>query len=559
MGATLVYFPASHTRLLSLIKERVVAGRPPAVFPPENVKTGVLSNADKLCACITPSGPGSYTDNFERLFPTIAGTFDAPAIRALFAAADFVGISNYPRLPSPEVAPADFEAGLKTFSRELALFGVDLRDLVVAKGKKVWFSEVGIGGGASKAGWSRTLDPAAAAASTFSGVAAAYRADLDPWHAGGEQGAAMLRLLRAFYRALSVYVTSAGKCPGCSLGWGVDGAFLWNCGSWDVQALYPTSVGRNWRGEALPVSAVDGSGSFADAGVMALVAGHNAAAAAGAAPTAAQAAAAMALPAGAVPALVAIAPIASGEPPVAKKVAPGGPLASAVGAAAATLLPPTLTLPPPTPPTPTLPTPTPPTPTPPTPPPAASIPGAAPVAPARPHPPPPYPPPPPPPPSNPIATLNSALLSTFGRPFGIAGVLSDSISEDDEIIRRGSAGSSGASLATGARGGGPGAAGSAGIAEEGRDDGEERAALAVVQAAAVEGNDGDDAAAVASSSFASVLIKEQELEDEKGSDGVGSFLSPLQQKDRIDLLMQQQQKQKQQKQREQREQQQQQS
>jgi hypothetical protein len=524
MGATLVYFPASHTRLLSLIKERVVAGRPPAVFPPENVKTGVLSNADKLCACITPSGPGSYTDNFERLFPTIAGTFDAPAIRALFAAADFVGISNYPRLPSPEVAPADFEAGLKTFSRELALFGVDLRDLVVAKGKKVWFSEVGIGGGASKAGWSRTLDPAAAAASTFSGVAAAYRADLDPWHAGGEQGAAMLRLLRAFYRALSVYVTSAGKCPGCSLGWGVDGAFLWNCGSWDVQALYPTSVGRNWRGEALPVSAVDGSGSFADAGVMALVAGHNAAAAAGAAPTAAQAAAAMALPAGAVPALVAIAPIASGEPPVAKKVAPGGPLASAVGAAADTLLPP------PTPPTPTLPTPTPPT-----------------------------PPPPPPPPSNPIAALNSALLSTFGRPFGIAGVLSDSISEDDEIIRRASAGSSGASLATGARGGGPGAAGSAGIAEEGRDDGEERAALAVVQAAAVEGNDGDDAAAVASSSFASVLIKEQELEDEKGSDGVGSFLSPLQQKDRIDLLMQQQQKQKQQKQREQREQQQQQS
>ena len=196
MGATLVYFPASHTTLLSLIKQRVIAGRPPAVFPPENIKTGVLSNADKLCACINPSGPGSYTDNFERLFPTIAAQFDAPAIRALFAAADFVGISNYPRLPSPEVAPADFEAGLKTFSRELALFGVDLKDLVLTKGKKVWFSEVGIGGGAGKGGWTRTLDPAVAAANTFYGVATAYRADLDPWHAGGEQGAAMLRLLR---------------------------------------------------------------------------------------------------------------------------------------------------------------------------------------------------------------------------------------------------------------------------------------------------------------------------------------------------------------------------
>jgi len=219
MGATLVYFPASHTKLLSLIKERVVAGRPPTVFPVANVKTGVLSNADKLCACIDPSsGPGSYTDNFERLFPTIAATFNAPAIRALFSAADFVGISNYPRLPSPEVSPADFEAGIKTFARELALFGVDLKDLVTTKGKQLWFSEVGIGGGANKGGWSRTLEPDIASANTFFGVATAYRADLDPWHAGGEQGAAMLRLLRKFYRALSVYVSSAGSCPGCTLG-----------------------------------------------------------------------------------------------------------------------------------------------------------------------------------------------------------------------------------------------------------------------------------------------------------------------------------------------------
>ena len=343
MGATLVYFPASHTHLLSLIKERVVADRPPAVFPAANIKTGVLSNAEKLCACINPTGPGSYTDNFERLFPTVAATFNASAIRALFAAVDFVGISNYPRLPSPEVAPADFEAGLKTFSRELAMFGVDLKDLVLARGKKVWFSEVGIGGGANKGGWSRTLDPAAAAASTFFGVFTAYRADLDPWHAGVEQGAAMLRLLRKFYRALSVYVSSAGACPGCTLGWGVDGAFLWNCGSWDFQDVYPTSVARDWQGKPMPVSAVDGTGSFADAGAIAVVSGHNAAAVAGTPPAAAQAAAAMALPPGVVPALVAISPLPGGEAPApeaAKKAAGGGPLANDVDAVAAAVVPP---------------------------------------------------------------------------------------------------------------------------------------------------------------------------------------------------------------------------
>ena len=47
MGATLVYHPASHTKLVARLKERVIAGRTPAAFTPTNVKVGVLSNAEQ--------------------------------------------------------------------------------------------------------------------------------------------------------------------------------------------------------------------------------------------------------------------------------------------------------------------------------------------------------------------------------------------------------------------------------------------------------------------------------------------------------------------------------
>lgn len=291
MGATLVYHPASHTKLLAALRERVIAGRTAAAFPPTNVQVGVLSNADKLCSCVAQTGNGTYTDDFVRAWPTIKPQFNLPAIKALFDATDFVGISNYPSLKSPDVRPVDFEAGIKSFATELAQFGVDLRDLVTTKGKTLWFSEVGIGGGGDAGGWSRTADPAYAAANTYHGVTSTYRPETDPWHAGGAGGDGMLALQRKFYSSLASFVSSRGACANCT--WAVDGAFLWNCGSWDVQAIHPASFDANGT-----VDFLTGAGSYADAPTVSLIADHNAGADTGVPVSAAAIAKAAAEPAG---------------------------------------------------------------------------------------------------------------------------------------------------------------------------------------------------------------------------------------------------------------------
>ena len=56
MGATVVYYPASHRALLGSLKARIAAGQAPGAAA--RVATGVLTNADKLCQCIRQEGGG---------------------------------------------------------------------------------------------------------------------------------------------------------------------------------------------------------------------------------------------------------------------------------------------------------------------------------------------------------------------------------------------------------------------------------------------------------------------------------------------------------------------
>ncbi len=51
--------------------------------------------------------------------------FDIPAVAALFAETDFVGMSSYPSL-SPRFTPDQLENALWQFAREIKYFGVDL-------------------------------------------------------------------------------------------------------------------------------------------------------------------------------------------------------------------------------------------------------------------------------------------------------------------------------------------------------------------------------------------------------------------------------------------------
>ena len=183
--------------------------QPPYPPPPPPLQTG---------------GDKSYSAQFARQFPSVASQFNAGAVRALFEAADFVGFSNYPTLPSVDVQPADLERGFDAFSTELAQFGVDLKRLVRERKTQLFFSEIGVGGGADDYGTSRTSDPQLAARKTFYGVTKPYRHDNDPWHADGES--AMKRFLKSFYSAVVAYAESGGvsrEDAGLVMGWGRGG------------------------------------------------------------------------------------------------------------------------------------------------------------------------------------------------------------------------------------------------------------------------------------------------------------------------------------------------
>ncbi len=51
MSATVVYYPESYIRLLTLLKDRVLSGRA-AAFPRSNVQVGVSTNFNKICGCV---------------------------------------------------------------------------------------------------------------------------------------------------------------------------------------------------------------------------------------------------------------------------------------------------------------------------------------------------------------------------------------------------------------------------------------------------------------------------------------------------------------------------
>jgi hypothetical protein len=146
------------------------------------------------------------------------------------------------------------------------------------RGTALFFSEVGVGGGSDAWGGSRTTDPRAAAAAPFYGVTQPYQPHADPWHADGP-ASPMASFLKSFYSALARFAAARGTCPRCK--WAIDGVFLWNCGSWDVQGVHPSS----WAGDD-PARAAEAAGpgrptSYRDPAVVSMIVAHNQAAAGG--------------------------------------------------------------------------------------------------------------------------------------------------------------------------------------------------------------------------------------------------------------------------------------
>ncbi len=193
--------------------------------------------------------------NFNAVSGGIDNT-DRTALRALFRAVDFVGLSSYGWLDVWPTA-ANFDRTVDSFAEELLEFGIDLASLVREQGKHLHFSELGIGGGADSSGRKIASELWEYAAYPYYGIFGSFDPDLNPW--ASDNGRAFQR---EFYRAAVDFASRPVEPWRVGFGyWLIDKAFLWSLSSWDVQAIYPSTQ--------------NAFGSYRNERVMCLLYHHN--------------------------------------------------------------------------------------------------------------------------------------------------------------------------------------------------------------------------------------------------------------------------------------------
>ena len=75
-----------------------------------------------------------YLELYPAAFAPLAGGFDMPAIQELYSSVDFIGMSSYTSL-TPDFPINDIEGATYQFDKEIASFGVDLKDLIFNKAR----------------------------------------------------------------------------------------------------------------------------------------------------------------------------------------------------------------------------------------------------------------------------------------------------------------------------------------------------------------------------------------------------------------------------------------
>eukprot|EP01026_Neomeris_dumetosa_P040013 TRINITY_DN33028_c0_g1_i13.p1 TRINITY_DN33028_c0_g1~~TRINITY_DN33028_c0_g1_i13.p1 ORF type:complete len:316 (+),score=40.88 TRINITY_DN33028_c0_g1_i13:404-1351(+) len=280
MGATLMFYPRSYTYLVTELKYWIRYGRESEI-PLPNIKIGLGFNFNKLCGCVNlfQGDVDGYLDplNYLNKFPDAIqpyfdrGEFDIPALQELFASADSYAVSNYAAL-LPDFYVTELQSALWQFDQELRYFNVSIRDLTLNKGKEMNFVEYGVGGGTDRFGVDMATTAAEVAITPFFGIYGAYTKALDPWklyqddpipetrqymHYYFNQTAEFFKITRpvSFEDNANLYRTQYV--------YRIDGVYLWNQGSWDIQAIYPSSTSSE--------------GSYRDEIVIDLIKKHNAA------------------------------------------------------------------------------------------------------------------------------------------------------------------------------------------------------------------------------------------------------------------------------------------
>lgn len=205
---------------------------------------GVSLNWGKACGCIevTEQDPLIYNSTFpDRLARWRKGggesKVDLGGVRALIEGLDWLGTSGYASMPPDAGAGSDanargaaaLEASWETLAYEMGLMGIPLQDIVLNKGKRMIFSEQGVGGCDRKG--NVAPDAAWVAKHPFLGLwpnhggyssseAANGAPIVNPW-----KNAQFADLRRQIYNFLGDYLISGGG-PGYRL----DAAYVWSAG-----------------------------------------------------------------------------------------------------------------------------------------------------------------------------------------------------------------------------------------------------------------------------------------------------------------------------------------
>lgn len=147
-------------------------------------------------------------------------------LKKLIESLDFIGFSAYKGIKAYK-GPKQFEDAIWDFLKELKSFKVQ-----IPKGKEIHFSEIAIGGGASKYdGKTRATKFSEALGSPYSGIHTIYNKTTDPW-----QIPEVKRARHIYYEKLFHYLKNKKQ-------YNLKRAYLWNVGSWDFLSIYPGTYG----------------------------------------------------------------------------------------------------------------------------------------------------------------------------------------------------------------------------------------------------------------------------------------------------------------------------
>eukprot|EP01024_Parvocaulis_polyphysoides_P028048 TRINITY_DN25358_c0_g2_i1.p1 TRINITY_DN25358_c0_g2~~TRINITY_DN25358_c0_g2_i1.p1 ORF type:complete len:341 (-),score=43.17 TRINITY_DN25358_c0_g2_i1:217-1101(-) len=278
MGATVMYYPSQYTSLIPELKYWIRFGRENDI-PFENIEVGLGLNFNKLCGCVNVflGDETGYLDplNYLKRFPEAIqpffdrGEFDIPAIQEVFQKSDVFAISNYAAL-LPNFYVTELQSALWQFDQELRYFNVSIRDLTINQGKELHFVEYGVGGGTSRFGDELATTAEEVAITPFFGIYAPYTRAMDPWKLWQQDPIPETRQYMHYYYNQTHEFFRTTRPVSTSMNaneyrsqyvYYIDAVYLWNQGSWDIQAIYPSST--------------TSEGSYRDEVVISLIKAHN--------------------------------------------------------------------------------------------------------------------------------------------------------------------------------------------------------------------------------------------------------------------------------------------